>query len=238
MDMLRKKNYLGIAALVFMILGAILPYFKVLGQGISLLKYWEGYVIILMAFYSALVVFKDFCEKNIGFIYNAVVTGALGQIKNLKGAKGLLIPAAVITLLMVYLHIRVRDALTLLNVVKYGIGFYVEALGVICLVAHAFLYVGDDETTQPAVNADMNQQPTQPQQPMMNQQPAQPQQPMMNQQPTQPQQPMMNQQPQQPMMNQQPQQPMMNQQPQQPMMNQQQGQPVDNNNQFPGNNGF
>jgi hypothetical protein len=215
MDMLRKKNYLGIAALVFMILGAILPYFKVLGQGISLLKYWEGYVIFLMAFYSALVVFKDFCEKNIAFIYNAVVTGALGQIKNLKGAKGLLIPAAIVALLMVYLHISVEN-----DVVKYGLGFYVEALGVICLVAHAFLYVGDDETTQPAVNADMNQQPTQPQQPMMNQQPAQPQQPMMNQQP------------QQPMMNQQP------TQPQQPMMNQQQGQPVYNNNQFPGNNGF
>ena len=212
MDMLRKKNYLGIAALVFMILGAILPYFKILGQGISLLKYWEGYVIILMTFYSALVVFKDFCEKNIAFIYNAVVTGALGQIKNLKGAKGLLIPAAIVALLMVYLHISVKN-----DVVKYGLGFYVEALGVICLVAHAFLYVGEGETAQPAVNTDINQQP------MMNQQP---------------QQPMMNQQPQQPMMNQQPQQPMMNQQPQQPMMNQQQGQPVDNNNQFPGNNGF
>ena len=225
MDMLKKKNYLGIAALVFMILGAILPYFKILGQGISLLKYWEGYVIILMTFYSALVVFKDFCEKNIAFIYNAVVTGALGQI--------------IVALLMVYLHISVKN-----DVVKYGLGFYVEALGVICLVAHAFLYVGEGETAQPAVNTDINQQPMmnqQPQQPMMNQQPQQPmmnqqpQQPMMNQQP---QQPMMNQQPQQPMMNQQPQQPMMNQQPQQPMMNQQQGQPVDNNNQFPGNNGF
>ena len=211
MDMLKKKNYLGIAALVFMILGAILPYFKILGQGISLLKYWEGYVIILMTFYSALVVFKDFCEKNIAFIYNAVVTGALGQIKNLKGAKGLLIPAAIVALLMVYLHISVKNDEVLLDAVKYGIGFYVEVLGVICLVAHAFLYVGDEETTQPAVNADINQQPTQPQQPMMNQQPTQPQQPMMNQQPAQP---------------------------QQPMMNQQQGQPVYNNNQFPGNNGF
>ena len=181
MDMLRKKNYLGIAALVFMILGAILPYFKILGQGISLLKYWEGYVIILMTFYSALVVFKDFCEKNIAFIYNAVVTGALGQIKNLKGAKGLLIPAAIVALLMVYLHISVKN-----DVVKYGLGFYVEALGVICLVAHAFLYVGEGETAQPAVNTDINQQPMmnqQPQQPMMNQQP---QQPMMNQQQGQP----------------------------------------------------
>ena len=208
MDMLKKKNYLGIAALVLMILGAILPYFKVLDVGISLLKYWEGYVIILMVFYSALVVFKDFCEKNIAFIYNTVVTGALGKIKNLKRAKGLLIPAAIVTLLMVYMHIRVKNADELLGAVKYGIGFYVEALGVICLVAHAFLYVGEGETAQPAVNTDMNQQP------------------MMNQQPTQP----MMQQPTQPMMNQQPmQQPMMNQQPQQQPMN---------NNQFPNNNGF
>ena len=192
MDMLKKKNYLGIAELVLMILGAILPYFKILDEGVSLLKYWEGYVIILMAFYSALVIFKDFCEKNIGFIYNTVVTGALGKIKNFKGAKGILIPAAIVTLLMVYIHVRVKNADELLGAVKYGIGFYVEALGVICLVAHAFIYVGEGETAQPAVNTDMNQQP------MMNQQPQQ--QPMMNQQPMQ--QPMMNQRPmQQPMNN-------------------------------------
>lgn len=196
MDMLKKKNYLGIAAIVLMLLGVVLPYYKVeflgISQGVSLIKSWEGWILILMAFYSALVVFKTFFEEKLPFVYNSAVTGAMGKIKGLKGAKGLLIPAGICVLIMIYLHVSVRKSLagpsTFINlndIVKYGIGFYTEILGVICLAVHAFLYEGEDgTTTQPAPTVDVNQQPMnnmqQPQQPMYNQPMNNMQQPMDN----------------------------------------------------------
>lgn len=171
MDMLKKKNYLGIAGMIFMFLGVVLPFFKVellgVSEGVSIFKSWYGWVIILMIFYSALVIFKEFLEQKIPFVYNSAVSGAMGNLKNLNGAKGLLIPAGISTLVTIYICAYIRKSLAVTtfyginmnDIVKYGIGFYAEIIGIVCLAAHALIYKGEEENVQATPVTNINQQP-------------------------------------------------------------------------------
>lgn len=228
MEILKNKRYLALAGLCTLLLAIFLPYYsykveafgKVVSEGkVSLIGYWEGYIILFCIISTAIYIFMDFIEKYASFLTN------LPMVQNIKNnnPKLVLVPIGIIILVSIYDII----SLSKYSFTKFGLGFYFEIIGIICLVAHAILYRGatgvvSSSTTQSIV--DINQQPTNNiQQPMMNQQQMnnmQPQQPMMNNQPN-----MGMQQPQQPMYNGQP---MMNQQSQQQM----------NNNQFPNNNGF
>ena len=229
MEVLKNKKYLGIAGLVFLFLGTVLPFFKIEYMGISggtvsLLKYWEGYVIIVSVITAAMIIFRDSLKDKIPQLYNSQV----GNNVEKYGEKAILAPAAIAALVIIYTCVSVRKQLAtgsyvnLNDIVKYGLGFYSSIIGILALAAHGFIYKGEGAAVN-AVNGVNNawqpmQQPMQ--QPMnnmngFNQQPMQQDPNMMNQQFAQPQQPMQ-------------------QNYQQPM----QQDPNMNNNQFPNNNQF
>ena len=223
MEVLKNKRYLAIGGIVSLFLAVLFPYYtykvellgKVISEGkVSLIGYWEGYMILLCVIAIAVFIFMDFIEKYASFLTSIPF---VQNIKN-KNPKFVLVPIGIIILVSIY-DMR---ALSKYSFTKFGLGFYLEIIGIICLVGHVILYKGATGITsssneQSSVSIEQQPNINMQQQSMMNQQPMQ--QPMMNQQPMQ--QPMMNQQPMQ--------QPMMNQQPQQQPMN---------NNQFPNNNGF
>jgi len=228
MEVLKNKKYLGIAGLVFLFLGTVLPFFKIEYMGISggtvsLLKYWEGYVIIVSVITAAMIIFRDSLKDKIPQLYNSQV----GNNVEKYGEKAIFAPAAIAALVIIYTCVSVRKQLAtgsyvnLNDIVKYGLGFYSSIIGILALAAHGFIYKGEGAAVN-AVNGVNNAwQPQQPmQQPMnnmngFNQQPMQQDPNMMNQQFAQPQQPMQ-------------------QNYQQPM----QQDPNMNNNQFPNNNQF
>ena len=222
MEVLKEKKYLGIAGLALLFLGVILPFFKIeilgVSEGISLLKYWEGYVIIVSVASAALIIFKDELKDKIPQLYKSNVGNNIDKY----GIKALLGPIAIAVLVVIYTCVSVRKSLAggssyvnLNDYVKYGLGFYSAIIGLVCLTVYTFIYKGGQAPAQPQNFNGGEPAAWQPQQQPM-QQPMQQDQNMMNQQFAQPQQPMQ-------------------QNYQQPM---QQDPNMMNNNQFPNNNQF
>ncbi len=185
MKFIRQKRLLALIGIITLILGIILPYltFSFLGysQSISLWKYWEGKVILVLTVANALFIFKDYIQKYIPKLFS---TNLGTKIANVTNPKISLIPTILVVGFVIYLNTKFDFNGEYL---KNGIGFYLLWLGIICLVAHAIIY---KKPTEEQVNSNTQTQMQQPAQAQM-QQPvqAQMQQPTQTQmqQPTQPQ---------------------------------------------------
>lgn len=140
MEILQNKRYLGLAGVICLVLGTMLPYYTWslfgVSDSLSLIGYWEGYVIILAAIASALFIFRDYVEK---YIPNAFNSGLLGKIKT-ANPKLVIIPVAIAALVAIYLTTSIDIDK---SIIKYGIGFWVTWIGVVLLVAHIILYKGE-----------------------------------------------------------------------------------------------
>ena len=147
MEVLRNKRYLGLAGIILLVLGVFFPYYTwsiwgITGK-ISLIGYWEGYVILVAAVASALFIFKDYVEQ---YIPNAFNNGLLGKIKT-ANPKLILVPVGVSALVAIYLTTAVNvDS----SYIKWGLGFWITWLGIAALVAHVFLYKGETGFTRSA----------------------------------------------------------------------------------------
>lgn len=178
MEVLRNKRYLGLAGIVLLFLGVFFPYYiwsfwGITGK-ISLIGYWEGYVVLVSAVACGLFIFKDYVEK---YIPNAFNSGLLGKIKT-ANPKLVIIPVIIAALVAIYLTVSVDVDR---SIIKYGLGFWITWLGVALLIAHVFLYKGEtgiigtsnnvNETVpQPAQTFEMNPEPTVTQQQPIEQQ--------------------------------------------------------------------
>ena len=145
MEVLQNKRYVGLAGLILLLLGVFLPYYTWSIWGItgkvSLIGYWEGYVILVAVVATALFIFKDYAEK---YIPNAFNNNFLGKIKS-ANSKLVLVPIGISALVALYLTVSVDvDS----SFIKYGSGFWITWLGIAALVAHVFLYKGEAEVTK------------------------------------------------------------------------------------------
>ena len=155
MNYIRNKRVLALTGIITLILGTILPYFtfSLLGysQSISLWKYWEGKLIIILTLVNALFIFKDYIEKYLPQLF----TTNLGKkIANLSNPKVSLIPTILVVGFVIYLNIKF-DFNT--EYLKNGLGFYLLWLGIICLVVHAIVYKKPSEALD-NVNHEYNNQ--------------------------------------------------------------------------------
>ena len=133
----KTTRILGAIGIVGLILGIIMPYVKydIFGYkySVSLWRYWEGKIIMLLAIANLLFIFKDIVEKYVPALFNST----LGQkIKNCENPKFSLIP----TVLSAVFAIYVTSILGIESFKYYNIGFYAMWLGTISLVAYAFLH--------------------------------------------------------------------------------------------------
>ena len=158
LKVIKSKRYLAIAGLVLLFLGTITAYFKVTFLGysvsLSLFKYWEGKVIIFLIIVNALYICKDYCKKYVPKVFETPI----GKKVDSLNSKVALVPIGLVVLIAIYLTARSSEVSLYKDYIKYGIGFYLLWLGAACLVAHVFLYKGENA----AVEAKPEVTPVQP----------------------------------------------------------------------------
>lgn len=142
MEKIKNTRILSMIGLLCLFLGVILPYFtfSFLGikQSIALWSYWEGKVMMILIVANVLFIFKDYVEKYVPQLLNSTI-GKKIQNANPKLA---IIPTILVAVFAVYLYTKTDiDS----NYIKHGLGFWSLWIGVICLVAHTFLYKKKEE---------------------------------------------------------------------------------------------
>ena len=153
MEVIKNKRVLALGGIIGLILGCIFPYFKIsifgLSESIALWDYWEGKIVLTLTLANALFIFQDFIEKYIPQLFNNWLGNLVRKAKNPKFA---LIPTILIVLFAVSL---VLDMDISSEYIKYGLGFWVLWLGIVCLVGHAIFY------KKPGVEQPVNYQSSQ-----------------------------------------------------------------------------
>lgn len=129
---------IGIAGLI---LGTIFPYvsYSFFGSSvnISMWNYWEGKIVLILAIANLLFIFKDFVGKYIPSLFNTNIGKKIADIDNPKVS---LVPTILAVVFVVYLQIRLD-----IGFGNYGIGFYLLWIGIIALLAYAFLHRKKDD---------------------------------------------------------------------------------------------
>ncbi len=158
MEKVKKTRVLGLIGIIGLILGTILPYIKVslfgYSQTLSLWKYWEGKVIILLAVLNTMFIFKDYIKQYVPQLFNS----PFGKWIENANDKMSLIPTVLSAVFAIYLYSELSGEMG--SYLKYSVGFYVLWASIACLVAFSFLYKGNGEATVQAGTT-----PTQPMQP-------------------------------------------------------------------------
>lgn len=141
LEKLKSTRILAGIGVVFMILGTIFPYasYDFLGfiYNVSLWKFFEGKIILLIAIANLILIFKDIVEKYIPSLFNTNIGKKLKKINN---PKAFLIPTIIGAVFVGYLTVRLD-----VDFSNYSLGFYSMWIGVICLVAFAFIHKKDED---------------------------------------------------------------------------------------------
>lgn len=137
----KETRILGAIGIVGLVLGVIMPYVKYNFFGykytISLWGYWEGKIIMLLALANLLFIFKDLVEKYVPFLFNNWMGRKIQDCENPKFS---LIPTVLVVAFAVYLTTQLGAK----TFKYYNIGFYCLWIGIVCLVAYAFLHKKQD----------------------------------------------------------------------------------------------
>lgn len=145
MEKLKSTRILSAIGLVCLFFGVILPYFKATFFGytheIKLWGYWEGKIMMALIVANILFIFKDYVEKYVPQLFNS----NLGRKIQNASEKYAIIPTIGVAAFAIWLYIRLDIDTTYL---KHGLGFWTLWIGVICLVAHTFLYKKENENHQ------------------------------------------------------------------------------------------
>lgn len=136
-DKLKHTRLLAAIGLVAMLLGTMLPYIKysIFGYSIklSLWKYWEGKIVLVLLIANAIFFFKDYIEKYIPSLLNVTVWRKISELKYQYA----MIPVIIAVAFIIYLTIKLD-----INFGYYNIGFYTLWFGVICIVIYLIINKG------------------------------------------------------------------------------------------------
>ncbi len=162
MEILRKKRYVALGGLLIAFIGLFLPFFKIevlwVKETITLIKYWEGIVTLVLLIAITLFIFRDFIEKYIPSVQKTPFGGFISKLN----PKLVLVPIILIVLLILYLTIHSNKELSMYKeYIKFGAGFYMIWIGAVLLVAHVFLYK-PDAVAAAAVTSAAPAEPVQP----------------------------------------------------------------------------
>ena len=140
LEKVKNTRILAIIGIGSMILGTIFSYVSYTFFGythsIALWDYWEGKVILLLAIANLLFIFQDFVEKYVPSLFNTNLGKKIAEIQNPKAS---LVPTILAAVFAIYLHVKLD-----IGMEDYSLGFYLLWIGVIALVAYAFLHKNQD----------------------------------------------------------------------------------------------
>lgn len=138
MEKIVSKKILAIIGVACLVIGIFLPYFKIefwiFSESISLWRYWEGKIILILAVLNLLFIFKDWIIQKVPQMFNNNLGKIIEKANNLKLS---LIPTILVAAFLIYMFFKVDVDF---NLIKYGAGFWILWIGVIFLIAHAIFY--------------------------------------------------------------------------------------------------
>lgn len=141
-EKLKNTRLLAGVGVAGLILGTIMPYaqYDFLGfkYSVTLFKYWQGTIILILTLANFLFIFKDFAEKYVPVLFNNKIGS---KIKNCSNPKFSLVLTILLAIFVIYL----TSILEIDSFGSYRLGFYSMWVGVICLVAYAILHKNIDE---------------------------------------------------------------------------------------------
>lgn len=139
MKVIKNKKVLALVGICCLILGVFLPYFTITiwgySESYSLWSYWEGKVILILTLANALFIFGDFIEKRVPQLFNNSV-GKL--VKKANNPKFSLVPTILTVLLLIYMLVEIGTDYS--EFLKYGLGFWMNWIGIAALIGHAIFY--------------------------------------------------------------------------------------------------
>jgi len=136
MDKLKNTKILGIVGAIFLIIGNFFTFAKLEFFGThtgKLIDGSDGVIVLILGILALLIVFID-------FILTKVPEGKMQFLFKLRNPKAVLIPAVIAGIIVV---VKAFDEV--FEVATRGLGCWILLLGVAALVAHAFIYKGDNE---------------------------------------------------------------------------------------------
>lgn len=144
LDKIKNTRVLAAIGVICLFLGTIFTYvkFTVFGYSttISLIGYWEGKIVMVLAVANLLLIFKDIVEKYVPQLF---ATNLGRKLENVNSPKASLIPTILSVVFVIYLHSTLSiDS----SYASYGLGFYLLWLGAICLVIYGILNLKKKET--------------------------------------------------------------------------------------------
>lgn len=142
LEKLKTTRLLAGIGIVCMILGTMCAYVTISFLGIvekiALWSYFEGKILFLIAVANLLFIFKDVVEKYVPSLFN---TSIGKKIKDINNPKASLVPTLIGAAIAIYLTSDMDTEFA-----KYGLGFYLMWIGVICLVAYAILHKNNENS--------------------------------------------------------------------------------------------
>ena len=140
-EKMKNTRILATVGIAGLILGTIFPYvsYSFFGSSLSmsLWDYWQGKVVLVLAIANLLFIFRDVVEKYVPSLFNTDIGKKIADMDNSKGS---LVPTILSIIFVLYLQIRLD-----VDFDNYSLGFYLLWIGVIALVAYAFLHKNHDE---------------------------------------------------------------------------------------------
>lgn len=137
LEKIKNTRLLAGIGIVCLILGTMFSYanYSFFGYeyNIALWGYWEGKIVLVLAIANLILIFRDWVEKYIPSLFNTTIGKKLQTINNTKVS---LVPTILSVIIVLYLNSR----LDISEYGNYGFGFYLLWIGIISLVAYAFVY--------------------------------------------------------------------------------------------------
>lgn len=141
LNLSKNTRFLAVLGLTCSFLCIFFNYIKytVLGLAvkIKLIEFLEGKLMILLIILNLMFIFKDYVKKYVPKLFENNIGR---KIYNINNQKWILIPVG---LSVIFAFVVKGETKTEFLNTTYGLGFYLMWLGVISLVAYAFIYKND-----------------------------------------------------------------------------------------------
>lgn len=153
-ELIENKRILALVGILGNVLGIILPFYTITFFGYTssaaAIDSWVGIVLLIFVILSGVVIFSDLIKSK----FPEVLNNSFGKfIEKVNDPKFGFVPAVIIALFIIYLISKTKD---FLNVLDFGIGFYLMCLGVLGFVGHGIFYKGNKKVAVQTMSNEQN----------------------------------------------------------------------------------
>ncbi len=153
-ELIESKRILALVGVLGSVLGLILPFYTIIFFGYTssaaAVDSWVGIVLLIFVLLSGVVIFSDLIKSK----FPEVLNNSVGKfIEKVNDPKFGFVPAVVVALFIIYLVSKTKE---FLDVLDFGIGFYLMCLGVLCFIGHGIFYKGNKKVAVQTMSNEQN----------------------------------------------------------------------------------